>query len=494
MLRPMDAVAVVRKLAERAKAAGGRALLVGGAVRDRALGLTPTDFDVEVFGLSPERVRLLAEQLGTPRDVGKRFGVLEVRLAPLETPLLTGSVTIHISIPRRESKIAPGHRGFAVDTDPMLSPEEAARRRDFTINAIAEDPLTGEAIDPFDGRGDLAHRVLRVVDQGRFGEDPLRVLRAAVFVAQFELTVDENSDGVLRQTVPSLRQLPKERIGEEWRKLLLRSARPSLGLRLLMDWGVLALLHPDFVRLPKTLQEPKWHPEGDVWTHTLMTVDEAARTTHGHGAGHGLSSDGERWCAMLAALCHDLGKATTTQCINGVWRSIGHDAAGVEPTRRFLAAVAADSRTRAVVVRLVREHLQPLAFFNAAGRGRPATDGVIRKLARRLHPATIALLTLVADADHAGRGPFSSGYAPAAAAGERLRERAVALGVLDGPPPPVLRGTDLVAVGLAPGPQFGAILRRVQALHDEHGISREELLHRLRGVRTVAEALARLGN
>lgn len=509
MLRPMDAVAAVRELAERAKAAGGRALVVGGAVRDRLLGLSPTDFDVEMYGLDPERVRMLVEEIGVTHDVGRAFGVLELRF---------GGERLHVSIPRRESKVAPGHRGFAVDTDPSLTPEDAARRRDFTINAIAEDPLTGEVVDPFDGRGDLARRVLRVVDANHFGEDPLRVLRAAVFVAQFELAVDAESDAVIRHSVPSVRQLPHERIGEEWRKLLLRPIRPSRGLKLLMDWGVLDVLHSDFVRLPKTPQEPKWHPEGDVWTHTLMTVDEAAhiiRDSDVRGGGEITARPASarsgwevRWSVMLTALCHDLGKATTTVVERGVLHSRGHDAAGIEPTRRFLKSIAADRRTREVVVRLVREHLLPLRFFNLAARGMSLSDGEVRSLARRLHPATIFLLTLVADADQFGRGPFvltpevsnvltsevRTAKPPAADAGAQLRTRAAALGVLDGPPLPVLRGTDLLAAGCTPGPQFGVILRRAQELHDEHGLAREELLHRLRGARTAEEILGRLEN
>lgn len=480
MLRRMDAVAAVRELAERAKDAGGRVLVVGGAVRDRLFGLSPTDFDVEVYDLPPEAVRSLAEKLGPARDVGKGFGVLEIHL---------GEETLHCSIPRRESKVAPGHRGFAVDTDPTMSPEDAARRRDFTINAIAEDPLTGEVLDPFDGRGDLDRRVLRVVDPAHFGEDPLRVLRAAVFAAQFDLTVDPASDAFIRGTVPSLRQLPKERISEEWRKLLLRPARPSLGVRLLMEWGVLALLHPDFSRLPETPQEPKWHPEGNVWIHTLMTVDEAAHIVRSQNPEF---TTHNAWCLMLAALCHDLGKGTTTKVVNGVWRSIGHDAVGVEPTRQFLKSIAADHHTVEVVVRLVREHLMPLRFFNLAARGTPASDGDVRGLARRLHPATIFLLTLLADADHRGRGPFPDGRAPAYDAGAQLRERADRLGVLHGLPVPVLRGADLVQFGLPPGPAFGDILRRADELRDERGWEREEILSRLQGAVLANDALARL--
>lgn len=475
----------VRLIAERVRAAGGRALLIGGAVRDRLSGRKPTDCDLEVYGLPADTVRALAWEVGRPHEVGRAFGVLELR---------DGTRTIHLSLPRRESKVAPGHRGFAVNADPSLSPNEAARRRDFTINAIAEDPLTGEVLDPFHGRADLERKILRVVDPETFADDPLRVLRGAVFAAQFGLAVDPESAAIIRAAVPRLPELSRERVGEEWRKLLLRPENPSVGLKLLTDWGVFAVLHPEFAKLPETPQNPKWHPEGDVWTHTYMAVDEAARLVRDCS----LLTTHYALPVMLATFCHDVGKATTTaQDARGHWHSRGHDAAGVAPTRFFLGQLAADRLTVGIVLRLVREHLQPLHFFNAAARGQPVTDGAIRKLARRLHPATIFLLTLVADADHRGRGPFygepgRTTPAPAADAGEQLRRRADVLGVLHGPPAPVLRGADLIGLGLPPGPEFGKVIRRAEELRDQQNLTREDLLARLRGATTAEAALARL--
>lgn len=482
---------LVRELAERVRTAGGRALIVGGAVRDHLLGLPVADVDLEIYGLSPAVVKTLARACGEVSEVGKNFGVLEIRRP---------DGTLHLSLPRRESKVAPGHRGFAVDTDPAMSPEAAARRRDFTINAIAENPLTGEVIDSVGGREDLARKILRVVDRERFGEDPLRVFRAAVFAAQFDLVVDPESARVIRDTVASLRELPRERIGGEWRKLLLRPRTPSTGLKLLLDWGALAALHPEFVLLSKTPQNPQWHPEGDVWTHTLLAVDAAADIARRHAL-----ADEERWRVLLATLCHDLGKGETTVERNSVWVSPGHDQAGVAPTRLFLTTLSVSQETLKVVVPLVREHLAPLHFFNAEARGRPVRDGAIRQLARRLHPATVFLLTLVADADHRGRGQATSRTSEvrveteasavlraATEAGRQLRERAGKLGVLHGPPPPVLTGGDLVRLGFRPGPAFRTILERAEALHDQEDLSRDDLCARLRGAASADEALARL--
>lgn len=485
MLECMDLPTAVRTVAERARAAGGRALVVGGAVRDHLLGLQPADFDIEVAGVDPARVLAFADGLGEVRDVGKTFGVLECRME---------SGILHISVPRRDSKIAPGHQGFLVGADPAMSPWEAARRRDFTINAIAEDPLTGEILDPFRGRDDLEGRVLRVVDADTFGDDPLRVLRGGVFAAQFGLSVEPGTDALLRQTASSLRELPAERIGTEWRKLLLRSPKPSVGLRLFMAWGVFAVLHPEFSRLPDTPENPRWHPEGDAWTHTWMAADVAVGLGSVREHGRDLLSwtEEDRWHVLLAVLCHDLGKATTTLQQGKTWRSRGHDHAGVEPTRSFLSSIAAGRTALEIVARLVRWHQAPLHVFNAQQSGWPVSDGGIRRLSRRVSPATIALLSLVADSDQRGRGPFPGGFAPAAEAGRQLRERARSLGVLEGLPAPVLRGSDLVALGLPPGPLFGEILRQAEHLRDARGETRSSLLARLRGARSAAEALTRL--
>lgn len=468
----------LRLLGDRVRAAGGRALLVGGAVRDRLLQRTPVDFDVEVYGLPPEAVFAVAQELGIVRDVGRAFGVLEVRLPDM---------TIHLSLPRRESKVAPGHRGFAVGVDPAMAPEEAARRRDFTMNAIAEDPLTGELLDPFRGRSDLEQGILRIVDPEHFGEDPLRVLRAAVFAAQFELAIEPESERVIRQLVPAVKQLHRERIGEEWRKLLQRPVQPSRGLQLLMQWGVFGVLHPEFQKLPETPQNPTWHPEGDVWAHTLLAADVAS----GLVREQQLAAD-DAWAVLLATLCHDLGKATTTVQRGGVLRSPGHDSAGVEPTRKFLKSIAASKKTIEVVVRLVREHLQPLHVSKAEARGQRVSDGAFYALARRLHPATLFLLSLVAEADHRGRSvPPEATTPPLVSA---FRTRAEGLGILHRLPEPVLTGADLQTLGIPPGPAYGDLLRRAEQLREEHAVSRNELLASLKGTSGAQDALARLSS
>ena len=253
---------IVRAIAMAVRDAGGRALLVGGCVRDELLGLEPKDHDVEVFGVPADRLRGILEGVGRVEAVGESFAVYKV-----------GGVDV--SLPRRESKTGRGHKGFAVTGDPDLSIEEAARRRDFTINAISRDPLNRQILDPFNGGSDLEARRLRIVDPRTFADDSLRVLRALQFVARFELTVDDATRALLRE-IP-LDDLPPERVWGEVEKLLLLAPRPSLGFALALDLGVVDRLWPEFKALVGVPQEPEWHPEGDVWVHTLMVIDQARR-------------------------------------------------------------------------------------------------------------------------------------------------------------------------------------------------------------------------
>src|SRR5438132_4702191 len=251
----MTSLDTARAVATKIRNAGGRALIVGGWVRDRVMGRESKDIDLEVFGVEAGRLRTILESFGRVETVGESFQVYKLG-------------DIDVSLPRRESKAGRGHRGFEVSGDPAMTIEDAARRRDFTINAIAWDPLNDEYLDPFHGRDDLARRVLRVVDPSTFGEDSLRVLRAVQFAARFEFALHDDTTALCR-TIP-LDDLPAERVWGELEKLLLQAERPSIGFALALDLGVIDRLLPEMRALPGCDQEPDWHPEGDVWTHTLM--------------------------------------------------------------------------------------------------------------------------------------------------------------------------------------------------------------------------------
>ena len=404
--------------------AGGRCLVVGGSVRDALLGIDVEEFDLEVFGLAPKELVALLEQSHRIDRVGEAFGVVKLRDHPFD-----------VALPRRESKRGLGHRGFELQSDPDLSLEEAARRRDFTINAISYDPLTGELIDPVGGRQDLERRRLRHVSE-RFVEDPLRVLRGAQFTARFELDPAEETIELCRRV--GIEELAPERIFEEFRKLLLRGRRPSLGLELLRraEW---LRFFPEIEVLVGCPQDPRWHPEGDVFVHTGLVLDAFAA-----------ERIGEPWEDLvvgMACLCHDFGKPATTVEEGGRIRSPGHEAAGEPPTRQFLARLTAQRRLADQVVPLVREHLKPQQLY-AAG----ASDSAVRRLARRVE--RIDRLIRVVRADQRGRPPLE----PDDEAVLWLRRCAERLKVEDAAPQPLILGRHLIDRGRPPGPEFKPVL------------------------------------
>jgi len=421
------------------KAAGGRPYLVGGAVRDALLGFPLKDFDVEVYGLPAEALERALAPLGSVDAVGQAFTVY--KLSGVEG--VPGSVDI--ALPRRDSKVGPGHRGIAVAGDPDLSTLEASRRRDFTINAMLHDPFTGELLDPWGGRRDLEARALRAVDAATFGEDPLRALRAVQLAARFELEVEPET-ARLCASLP-LAELPAERVFGELEKLLLQARRPSRGFALMREWGMLPVVAPELLPLEGTPQDPEWHPEGDVWIHTLMSIDQATPLIPDLERPRALS-------VMLATLCHDLGKPSTTKFEDGRIRSRGHEEAGIAPTLALLERWNVHSLlgydVRAQVLALVANHLKPGQLYDDRDK---VGDGAIRRLARKCEPQ---LLYLVARADCLGR---TGDFKPVAM--EWFKERVRQLDVAVRPPEPLLKGRDVVALGVAPGPEVGRIVKAV---------------------------------
>ena len=341
----------IRLIAERAEA-----YLVGGYVRDAILGIESDDADLEVYHLPVEALQSLLEELfpGRVHLVGRQFGVFHI-------PCSNG--TLDVALPRRESKTAPGHRGFEVTGDPEMTIEDAARRRDFTINAILQHPLTGELIDPYQGKQDLELRRLRVVNKETFVEDPLRLYRAAQFVARFGLDVEGETLELLKtmNANGSLDELPPERITDELKKLLLAD-KPSTGFELLRSIGVIERYYPELAKLKDTPQEPEWHPEGDVWIHTMMVVDQAALI-----ATREKMNEQERLLCVLGSLCHDLGKALTTAPLekDGVirMRSLGHEKAGIEPTSELLSRLTFGQDVNLFCEHVAHYHLQPTALY-----------------------------------------------------------------------------------------------------------------------------------
>lgn len=411
-----------------------RALVVGGCVRDAVLGLPAEDIDVEVHGVSLDELEAALAPFGRTDAVGRSFGVVKLALP---------EGVVDFSVPRRDSKVAPGHRGFAVEPDPTLSPREAAARRDFTLNALAWDPRRGVVIDHFGGLADLRRRVLRHTSEA-FGEDPLRVLRGMQLAARFDLVTAPETLALCRAMCASHAELAVERVWAEWFKWATRAVRPSAGLELLRGCGWLEHV-PELSALVGLAQDPRWHPEGDVWTHTLHAVDALARDARWRDA-----EPATRAAWMFAVLLHDAGKATCTreELRRGELRvvSLGHDVAGGPLARAFLDRIGAPASLVERAVPLVLEHMAHLAS---------PTPRAVRRLAHRLRPESIQSLAVVIAADLAARPPLPADP-PAHLAG--LLERAEALHVAGAAPRPLLLGRHLVERGWRPSPAFGPLL------------------------------------
>lgn len=437
-------------LAETINQNGGRAMLVGGCVRDELMGISPKDWDLEVYGIDPTRLKEIISEKGEVNAVGEAFTVYKI------------GHDLDVSLPRRERKSGKGHKGFIVEGDPDMSFEEAAKRRDFTVNAILKDALTGEIIDCFNGRDDLRKKILRMVSPESFAEDSLRVLRAAQFASRFNFKIEPETAQLCRNI--DLTDLPPERIWGEIEKILLRSEKPSIGLQLLYDLNVVDQLFPELKSLVGVPQEPEWHPEGDVDVHTLMVADEARK----------LIDDlpyPKKVAVMLGALCHDFGKPPTTKFFDGRWRSHAHDEAGVKPTISFLDRLNIHTLhgfdVREQVIQLVRYHLKPGEFFKVRDS---VGDGAFRRLARKVEPD---LLYRVAKADSLGRNPdwlpperrFGS------EAQEWFIEKVRELQVEQKAPKPILMGRHLIELGLEPSPKFGEITNAVYELQLDGKIS-----------------------
>jgi tRNA nucleotidyltransferase (CCA-adding enzyme) len=418
----------------------GRPRLVGGGVRDWLLGLPSKDFDIEVAGIDFEGLRRALSPFGATDVVGRSFGVIKVRSAD-------GSA-YDFSLPRRESKAGAGHRGFAVEPDPNLSDTDAAARRDFTVNAIALDPFTGAVQDPFNGEADLRARVLRHTSAA-FTEDPLRVLRAFQLAARFDFRLAPETAALCREMAPAFSELPVERVWGEWEKWATQSIRPSRGLEVLEETGWMRHF-PEVAALRGTPQEPDWHPEGDVLAHTGHCLDALVAL-----AGWKASPPARRRLLSFAVLAHDFGKPATTERAErrGAlrWVSPGHESAGGPLAESFLRRIGAplelDPPVRALVVHhLVHHH----------GRDGDFTDTQVRRLARRLSPATIDDLAIVMTADSRGRPPLASPGTLALI--ERLRARASLLALEAAAPRPLILGRHLIAMGRRPGPEFKPVL------------------------------------
>ena len=395
------------------------ALVVGGSVRDALLGVPSKDVDLEVTG---DRAALVAalQDVGTVAEQGAHFPILAVHV------IGDNGAGENIDV------------SFAEHADPFA-------RRDFTINAMGWNPFTGELVDPYGGQRDLAAGVLRHTSE-HFSDDPLRVLRGVQFAGRFGFRFAAETKGLCRELAPRFSELPTERVWEEWRKLARRAIHWPEALRSLVDSGW-AQHFPELAATRGIEQDPGWHAEGDVWTHLGLAARAAAMAS-------GDLDDVDREVVVLAALVHDLGKVTHTDTSGPRITSQGHAEAGVEPARQFLRDIGAPGHVVARVLPIVREHMAHVSV-----NGKPSRPAV-RRLMRRLAPATISDWARVVDADCAGRGP-SSKPSPSPV---WLNVAATIGGT---PGRALLRGEHLIARGMTPGPQFREVLAAATAAQDD---------------------------
>lgn len=450
-IRLLNGYPLVRTIAKKIHEHQGKSLLVGGAVRDLLLGLKTKDLDVEVYGLSAEQLELLLRDFGPVSLVGKVFGVFRVH-----------GLAIDWSLPRVDSS----GRKPEVRIDPFMSFKEAFRRRDLTINAMGIDIISGELIDPFDGCRDLKKKLLRTPDPQFFIQDPLRFYRVMQFIARFEMLADDELTALCKKMAIS--EVSRERIEEEFKKMFLKSRLPSRGIRWLQAIGRLSKLFPELFATVEVPQNKKWHIEEDVFEHTMQTVDAAARIATAY------DNQFKKLTLLYAALCHDLGKATTTKKVDGIYKSIGHANEGAKFAKRFLKRITHEKILIAAVAKLVKYHMVPMQLVASN-----ASFSAYKRLANKLAPqVTLHELADLCLADKQGRNPHNAipltGSEPVVEAFIKKADEAQVLAAVE---KPILQGRDLLGV-IEPGPAMGKLLKKAYRVQIEEGIKDKEELKR----------------
>ena len=427
---------------------GATPILVGGCVRDYFLNIPVKDYDVEIFGIDCiQTIEKSLQKFGSVKLVGKSFGVLTLRVNKYD---------FDFALPRTETKIGLSHQDFEVITNASLSFKEAAIRRDFTINAIGYDFFKEEFIDPFDGIEDLRTKTIKHINDKTFIEDSLRVYRAVAFASRFNFKIEEKTKELCKQIVlkNELKYLPKERVYEEFKKLFLKSSKPSIGFELMREIGILKYFS-ELQALINCIQEPEYHPEGDVWVHTMMALDEMARILKEEN----IENDYKELYLFYSILCHDFGKPFCTEEINGKITSHKHESLGIEPTISFLSKITNEKKFIEIVCSLVKNHLAPFQLYK--------TESSLKAVKRLSLKVNIEDLCLVCLADCLGRTIQDKEKCPKATSW--LLTKAKELDIHNEPIKPIIQGRDLIKLGFKPSNKFKEILEFAFDLQlDEH--------------------------
>jgi len=413
---------------------GGTPFMVGGCVRDTFLGENPKDIDIEVYGVSYDTLNGVLERFGKTDLIGVSFGIIKLKTFAGEE--------YDFSLPRLDSKNGVGHKGFTVEVNKDLSLKEASARRDFTINSMSINMVTGDLVDYYGGKEDLRCGLLKPTSDA-FSEDPLRLLRGLQFSARFNMAASPQLIAKTTKCMEDFNSLPSSRIWGEWEKWIHKGAHYSKSLKYLCY--ILSSVYPDIAALNDVPQDPEWHPEGNVLVHTGFVLDYMGR----YCREHEITGD-RRSILILAALCHDFGKLTHTQIEDGRIKSKGHEGASESFARKFLAQIGCPLRFVEPIIGLVINHM--------AAYGRQSEKSV-RKLAFRLsnYNTCIADLAILIEADKSGRPPLPQGQPESV---HQMLQLSAKEDCTLNKPTPLISGGTIMAEGYE-GPMIGKIQKRL---------------------------------
>lgn len=430
----------INEIAEEASAKGGTVYYVGGYVRDKLLGRENKDIDIEVHNIEPSVFEAILSKYGEVMKIGASFGVYNVK-----------GYDIDFAFPRTERKIGEKHTDFEVAIDPYVGLEKSTQRRDFTINALMENVLTGEIIDCWNGLSDLSARTIRHVDNKTFKEDSLRVLRAAQFSARFDFNIANETLGLCKQL--SLSHLSRERVFAETEKALMRAENPSIFFNQLRRMEQLDYWFHELKALIDAKQNETYHQEGDVWEHTMLVLDEAAKFRE---------KSKQPLLFMLSALCHDFGKTNSLSVDeNGISHTYEHEISGLPIVEKFLGRLTTDKKLIRYVLNMTELHMQP----NIKGKSKSRIKSTNKMFDKSVEPYDLILL---AECDSRGKipeGKINTNF---------LIERLDVFHKMMNEP--YVTGSDLISAGFIPCESFSDILSyahklRLAGVNKEHALS-----------------------
>ena len=472
----MDNYSMAIQIAKKVKEVGGIAYFVGGYVRDSILDIPNKDIDIEIHGIKPEILKNILSELGDIQTIGNAFGIYNLKGYDLD-----------IALPRKERCIGTGHKDFEVYVDPYIGTHAAARRRDFTINALMKNILTGEIVDEFNGLNDLKNHIIRHVDSSTFREDSLRVLRACQFAARFNFKIASETINLCKTM--DLSTMPKERIAGELSKALLKAKKPSVFFNSLYECEQTKWFKEVYT-LKGIKQDSEYHPEGDVYMHTMSVLDQA-----GGLFPTGIDNPDRYLPFMLSALCHDFGKVNTTE-INSKGRlcALNHEITGIPIANDFLGRIYNNKGFIKYVDNMIKYHMKAHSCFNNRSKTK-TTNLMFDKL---LYPKDFILLVYADstghDLDNLDSRQFNMFLEKAMTESGFLTDRYLDYGKRISESH--ITAEDLINIGLKPSPLFKIILDKAWDMHLK-GIKKEHVLKQVADILTEnnkAELLSVINN